>query len=55
MGAPDFATPALSAIVERGHEVVAVYTRAPRPAGRRGLELTQTPVHRLAEALGLPS
>ena len=54
MGAPDFATPALSAIVERGHEVVAVYTRAPRPAGRRGLELTPTPVHRLADALALP-
>jgi len=54
MGTPDFAAPALRAIVERGHEVVAVYTRAPRPAGRRGLELTPTPVHRLAESLGLP-
>ena len=54
MGAPEFATPALRAIVERGHEVVAVYTRAPQPAGRRGLELTKTPVHRLAEEFGLP-
>jgi methionyl-tRNA formyltransferase len=53
MGAPDFATPALRAIVEQGHEVVAVYTRAPRPAGARGLELMKTPVHRLAESLGL--
>ncbi len=54
MGAPDFATPALRAIVEQGHAVVAVYTRAPRPGGARGLELMKTPVHRLAESLGLP-
>jgi methionyl-tRNA formyltransferase len=54
MGAPDFATPALRAIVAHGHEIVAVYTRAPQPAGRRGLELTKTPVHRLAESFGLP-
>ena len=54
MGAPDFATPALRAILEHGHEVVAVYTRAPQPAGRRGLELTKTPVHRLADDFGLP-
>jgi methionyl-tRNA formyltransferase len=54
MGAPEFATPTLSAIVAQGHEVVAVYTRAPRPAGRRGLEVTKTPVHRLAEAHSLP-
>ncbi len=54
MGAPEFATPTLSAIVEQGHDVVAVYTRAPRPAGRRGLEVTKTPVHRLADAHALP-
>ncbi len=54
MGAPDFAVPALRAIVEHGHEVVAVYTRAPQPAGRRGLELTKTAVHRLADSFGLP-
>ena len=54
MGAPDFATPALRAILEHGHEVVAVYTRAPQPAGRRGLELTKTQVHRLADDFGLP-
>jgi methionyl-tRNA formyltransferase len=54
MGAPDFATPALRAILEHGHDVVAVYTRAPQPAGRRGLELTKTPVHRLADEFGLP-
>jgi len=54
MGAPDFATPALRAILEHGHEVVAVYTRAPQPAGRRGLELTKTQVHRVADDFGLP-
>ena len=54
MGAPDFAVPTLRAIVEHGHEVVAVYTRAPQPAGRRGLELTKTAVHRLADSFSLP-
>jgi methionyl-tRNA formyltransferase len=54
MGAPDFATPALRAVIEHGHEIVAVYTRAPQPAGRRGLELTKTPVHRLADDFSLP-
>jgi methionyl-tRNA formyltransferase len=48
MGTPDFAVPTLAKIVERRHEVVAVYTRAPRPAGRRGLELTPSPVEREA-------
>ena len=38
MGTPDFAVPTLLEIVGRGHEVVAVYTRAPKPAGR-GMEL----------------
>ena len=38
MGTPDFAVPTLVEIVGRGHEVVAVYTRAPKPAGR-GMEL----------------
>lgn len=54
MGTPDFAVPTLSEIVGRGHEVVAVYTRAPAPAGRRGLELTPSPVHTVAERFGLP-
>jgi methionyl-tRNA formyltransferase len=34
MGSPDFAVPTLDALVEAGHEVVAVYTQPPRPAGR---------------------
>jgi methionyl-tRNA formyltransferase len=53
MGTPDFAVPTLKAIVERGHEVVAVYTRAPKPGGKRGLELTPSPVEREARRLGL--
>ncbi len=53
MGAPDFATPTLRALIDGGQEVVAVYTRAPKPAGRRGLELTKTPVHQLADSHGL--
>jgi methionyl-tRNA formyltransferase len=53
MGTPDFAVPTLRKIVEGGHEVLAVYTRAPKPAGRRGLELTPSPVEREARRLGL--
>jgi methionyl-tRNA formyltransferase len=53
MGTPDFAVPTLVEIA-RSHQVVAVYTRAPRPAGRRGLELTPSPVEREARRLGVP-
>ena len=42
MGTPDFAVPTLSEILRRGHEVAAVYTRAPKPAGR-GMELHAEP------------
>ena len=54
MGTPDFSVPTLRAITSAGHRVVAVYTQPPRPAGRRGLELTPSPVQREAERLGLP-
>ncbi|GAB4352509.1 MAG: methionyl-tRNA formyltransferase [Oricola sp.] len=54
MGTPDFSVPTLTALAAHGHDIVACYTRAPRPAGRRGLELTKSPVHRQAEALGIP-
>ena len=54
MGTPDFAAETLRQLVEAGHEIVAVYSQPPRPAGRRGLDLTPSPVHRLAESLGLP-
>ena len=53
MGTPDFAVPALQALVAAGHEVVAAYTQPPRPGGRRGKELTPTPVHKAAAALGI--
>ncbi|HZF46256.1 MAG TPA: methionyl-tRNA formyltransferase [Sphingomonadaceae bacterium] len=53
MGTPDFAVPALQALHSAGHEVVAAYTQPPRPGGRRGKELTPTPVHKAAEALGV--
>ena len=49
MGTPQFAVPALVALVEAGHDVVAVYTQPPRPGGRRGKELTPSPVHKEAE------
>lgn len=53
MGTPDFAVPALDALVAAGHQVVCAYTQPPRPGGRRGKELTPTPVHRRAEELGI--
>lgn len=53
MGTPDFSVPTLDALVAAGHRVVAVYSQPPRPAGR-GMTLTPTPVHRRAEALGIP-
>lgn len=53
MGTPDFSVPTLRAIAEAGHEITAVYTQPPRAAGRRGLELTPSPVQREAERLGL--
>src|SRR5260370_31058197 len=54
MGTPDFAVPTLREIVARRHEVVAVYTRAPKPAGRRGLDLTPSPIEREARRFALP-
>jgi methionyl-tRNA formyltransferase len=53
MGTPDFAVPALVELAARGHDIAAVYTRAPKPAGRRGLELTPSPVEREARKLGI--
>ena len=52
MGSPDFAVPALRALVDAGHEVAAVYCQPPRPAGR-GQALQPAPVQRAAETLGL--
>ena len=52
MGSPDFAVPSLDALVEAGHEVVAVYCQPPRPAGR-GKADRKTAVHERAEQLGI--
>jgi len=53
MGTPDFSVPTLSALAEAGHDIAAVYTRAPRPAGR-GMAERKTPVHFAAEERGIP-
>jgi methionyl-tRNA formyltransferase len=54
MGTPDFSVPTLLELVAHGHEVVAVYTRAPKPGGRRGLQMQPTPVEQEARRLGIP-
>jgi methionyl-tRNA formyltransferase len=54
MGTPDFAVPTLLAVAEAGHEIAAVYTRAAKPGGRRGLELVPSPIEREATRLGIP-
>jgi methionyl-tRNA formyltransferase len=53
MGTPVFSARTLEAIVQAEHEIAAVYTQPPRPAGRRGLELVASPVQQAAERLGL--
>ncbi|WP_296763483.1 methionyl-tRNA formyltransferase [Sediminimonas sp.] len=52
MGTPDFSVPVLEALVASGHEIAAVYTQPPRPAGR-GKRDRPSPVQARAEALGL--
>ncbi|WP_374653310.1 methionyl-tRNA formyltransferase [Dongia sp.] len=53
MGTPDFAAASLAALIAAGHEVAAVYSQPPRPAGR-GQDLRKSPVQILAEQHGLP-
>ena len=53
MGTPDFSVPTLTALAEAGHQIVAVYTQPPRPAGR-GMAERKSPVHLRAEAMGVP-
>ncbi|MEP3279508.1 MAG: methionyl-tRNA formyltransferase [Stappiaceae bacterium] len=53
MGTPDFSVPPLLEIVGQGHDVGACYSQPPRPAGR-GMEPKKSPVHKQAEALGIP-
>src|SRR5262249_14656092 len=47
MGSPDFALPALAALIDAGHEIACVYSQPPRPAGR-GKQERPTPVHAFA-------
>ena len=54
MGTPDFAVPTLVELHGAGHDIAAAYTRAPQPAGRRGLELTATPIEQAAKHVGIP-
>ena len=53
MGTPAFSVATLAALAD-AHDIVACYTRAPKPAGRRGLTLTKSPVHELADTRGIP-
>src|SRR5882724_7239708 len=53
MGTPDFAVPTLAAIAGAGHDIAAVYTRGPKPAGR-GMAVSPSPVERVARGLNLP-
>jgi methionyl-tRNA formyltransferase len=53
MGTPDFAVPTLLELARQGHDIAAVYTRAAKPGGRRGLELVPSPVELEAWRLGL--
>ena len=52
MGTPEFSVPTLAALLEAGHDVRAVYTQPPRPAGR-GKRERKSPVHEFAEARGI--
>ena len=52
MGTPEFSVSVLDTLVDAGHEIAAVYSQPPRPAGR-GKKDRPSPVHARAEALGL--
>jgi methionyl-tRNA formyltransferase len=52
MGTPDFAVPTLLELIGAGHEIAAIYTRPPQPAGR-GMELRESPVAREAHKFSL--
>lgn len=53
MGTPDFAVPSLQALLDKGHEICAVFTQPDKPRGR-GHKLAPPPVKELAEKYGLP-
>ena len=53
MGTPDFSVPTLLELAAHGHDIAAVYTRAPKPGGR-GMKLQATPVEQEARRLSIP-
>ena len=53
MGTPDIAARSLAALLEAGHTVVGVFTRADKPVGRKQV-LTAPPVKKLAVEHGIP-
>lgn len=53
LGTPDFAVPALHALVEKGYRVVAAVTQPDRPVGRKQI-MTPSPVKVAAGELGIP-
>lgn len=53
MGTPEFAVPTLRSLIAAGHEVVAIYTKEPKPAGRGYAEM-KSRVHQIALELGIP-
>jgi len=53
MGTPDFAVPTLAELIAQGHDIAAVYSQPPRPAGR-GMALEPGPVHKFAQSAKLP-
>ncbi len=53
MGTPDFATPTLQELINSKHQIVAAFTQMPKPKGR-GMEISYSPVHMLAEANNIP-
>ncbi|WP_455476038.1 methionyl-tRNA formyltransferase [Bartonella sp. B17] len=54
MGTPDFSVPMLHALLDAGHDIVAVYSQPPRPAGRRGLKLIPSPIQNAAKEKSIP-
>ena len=54
MGTPDFSVPALTALVEAGHDVIAVVTQPDKPKGR-GKEVQMPPVKVKALEYGIPA
>lgn len=53
MGTPAFAVPTLAEMIGAAHDIACVYSQPPRPKGR-GLAEEKSPVHKFAEAAGLP-